>query len=314
MRKNSYKFFQNKECEYFPCHKVECVDNFNCLFCYCPLYLQKNCIGTPSYFLDPKGQKIKDCSQCTVVHQPEMYEKVLERLGQKEEILSVNIGNLREDIWERMAQIASWDKMDKEMYREHRAKAIHNIATVLEQYKYLYRVPVLLQPFSAECVQDGYFEFGGQKIPCRVLTKIDRSQVEGGYLYTFHAPDRKVAEDDALLKQYYFEIFQIACLDVIRDWLQGYLGRKHSVMEERYCSPAFGPGFYGMEMEMTETLLALMNAEKAGVSYENGSMQPAMSVAGIYLVSKEDVLPVCRDCEDCIGQKSGCEFCKIYTR
>ena len=162
MRKNSYKFFQNKECEYFPCHKVECVDNFNCLFCYCPLYLQKNCIGTPSYFLDPKGQKIKDCSQCTVVHQPEMYEKVLERLGQKEEILSVNIGNLREDIWERMAQIASWDKMDKEMYREHRAKAIHNIATVLEQYKYLYRVPVLLQPFSAECVQDGYFEFGGQ--------------------------------------------------------------------------------------------------------------------------------------------------------
>lgn len=265
MRKNSYKFFQNKECEYFPCHKVECVDNFNCLFCYCPLYLQKNCIGTPSYFLDPKGQKIKDCSQCTVVHQPEMYEKVLERLGQKEEILSVNIGNLREDIWERMAQIASWNKMDKEMYREHRAKAIHNIATVLEQYKYLYRVPVLLQPFSAECVQDGYFEFGGQKIPCRVLTKIDRSQVEGGYLYTFHAPDRKVAEDDALLKQYYFEIFQIACLDVIRDWLQGYLGRKHSVMEERYCSPAFGPGFYGMEMEMTETLLALMNAEKAGV-------------------------------------------------
>ena len=90
----------------------------------------------------------------------------------------------------------------------------------------LYRVPVLLQPFSAECVQDGYFEFGGQKIPCRVLAKIDRSQVEGGYLYTFHAPDRKVAEDDALLKQYYFEIFQIACLDVIRDWLQGYLGRK----------------------------------------------------------------------------------------
>ena len=93
-----------------------------------------------------------------------MYEKVLERLGQKEEILSVNIGNLREDIWERMAQIASWDKMDKEMYREHRAKAIHNIATVLEQYKYLYRVPVLLQPFSAECVQDGYFEFGGSTV------------------------------------------------------------------------------------------------------------------------------------------------------
>ena len=161
-----------------------------------------------------------------------------------------------------MAQIASWDKMDKEMYREHRAKAIHNIATVLEQYKHLYRVPVLLQPFSADCVQDGYSEFrGAQEYPAGCLQRLTEVRVEGGYLYTFHAPDRKVAEDDALLKQYYFEIFQIACLDVIRDWLQGYLGR-NSVTEERYCSPAFGPGFYGMEMEMTETLLVLVNPKK----------------------------------------------------
>ena len=64
-----------------------------------------------------------------------------------------------------------------------------------------------------------------------------------------------------------------------------------------------------MELETAEILLSLMNAEKAGVLYENGAMHPAMSVAGIYLVSKEDVLPVCRDCEHCIGQKSGCGFC-----
>lgn len=227
----------------------------------------------------------------------------------EKELLIVNIGKLRENIWKRMAQIASWDKMEKQMYREHKARAIHNIANVLEKYKYLYRVPVLLQPFSAECVRDGYFQFGSQKIPCQVLAKIDRSQVETGYLYTFHAPEWKVAETDALLKQYYFEIFQIACLDVIRDWLQEGIGRKHSALEEKYCSPAFGPGFYGMELEEAETLLSLMNAEKAGVSYENGAMHPAMSVAGIYLVSKEDVLPVCRDCEHCIGQKGGCEFC-----
>ena len=30
-----YKFFQNKKCEYFPCHKGIPEEDFNCLFCYC---------------------------------------------------------------------------------------------------------------------------------------------------------------------------------------------------------------------------------------------------------------------------------------
>ena len=28
-----------KNAEYFPCHKRADRDNFNCLFCYCPLYV-----------------------------------------------------------------------------------------------------------------------------------------------------------------------------------------------------------------------------------------------------------------------------------
>ena len=33
-----YDFFQNSECEYFPCHKGADPKTFSCLFCYCPLY------------------------------------------------------------------------------------------------------------------------------------------------------------------------------------------------------------------------------------------------------------------------------------
>ena len=43
--KESYRFYQNKACEYFPCHPVDDPDSFNCLFCYCPLYLQEKCLG-----------------------------------------------------------------------------------------------------------------------------------------------------------------------------------------------------------------------------------------------------------------------------
>ena len=62
--KNSYRFFQNSKCEYFPCHKVNDTENFNCLFCFCPLYHMENCGGNFSVL--PNG--IKDCTDCTRPH------------------------------------------------------------------------------------------------------------------------------------------------------------------------------------------------------------------------------------------------------
>ncbi|MEA4968920.1 MAG: cysteine-rich small domain-containing protein, partial [Candidatus Pelethousia sp.] len=47
-------FFCHKECEYFPCHETSHPEEFNCLFCYCPLYaLGERCGGHFSY--SPSG-------------------------------------------------------------------------------------------------------------------------------------------------------------------------------------------------------------------------------------------------------------------
>lgn len=76
----NYKFFQNKDCEFFPCHNlINYTDKFNCLFCYCPLYsLGDKCGGHFRYNI--KG--IKDCSKCNVPHiKEEGYDFVLERIG-----------------------------------------------------------------------------------------------------------------------------------------------------------------------------------------------------------------------------------------
>lgn len=71
-----YAFFQNKACEYFPCHKNVPEEDFNCLFCYCPLYaLGKKCGGNCTYI---EGG-IKDCSNCTFPHHRENYIRVLAR-------------------------------------------------------------------------------------------------------------------------------------------------------------------------------------------------------------------------------------------
>lgn len=71
---NSYRFFENRQCKYFPCHQG--LSDFNCLFCYCPLYFMETCPGTPQYL--NQGQKqIKSCSGCSFPHQPKSYDAIL---------------------------------------------------------------------------------------------------------------------------------------------------------------------------------------------------------------------------------------------
>lgn len=310
---NNYKFFQNRDCEFFPCHKVKDEDKFNCLFCYCPLYFDESCIGSPEYIVNGRGQKIKDCSSCLVVHRPEMYDKVIAHLRRQDEILRVDLRKMKSQLMDRLFQITHINDMDEDMRAEHRLVADHivngimtgSLATVSNPME----VSVQLQPFAGECVHKGYLEFGNKKIECNVLEQIDTAGVEKGYLYAFHAPDVDLESAGSVLAQYYMEAFQVACMDVIRGWLQGYLERKNSVYEKKYCSPSFGPGYYGMGMDAVPELLGLMYASQVGVSWNGERMSPKMSLVGTYLIAGEDVFELDSDCRDCIGHSGGCEFC-----
>ena len=72
----NYDFFQNKACEYFPCHRGADPECFSCLFCYCPLYaLGDQCGGSFTYTADG----IKDCSNCLIPHKKENYELITQK-------------------------------------------------------------------------------------------------------------------------------------------------------------------------------------------------------------------------------------------
>ena len=75
--KNSHKFFNNRECKYFPCHKISDNKNFNCLFCYCPLYfLGDKCGGNFKY----GSNGVKNCLDCKLPHNPEYYDTIISKL------------------------------------------------------------------------------------------------------------------------------------------------------------------------------------------------------------------------------------------
>lgn len=73
IKSENYKFFQNNECEYFPCHKTIDKVIFNCLFCYCPLYMLKGDCG--GNFI--KNHNIKDCTNCLLPHSKDSYERIM---------------------------------------------------------------------------------------------------------------------------------------------------------------------------------------------------------------------------------------------
>ena len=71
-----YAFFQNRDCEFFPCHQTDAPEKFNCLFCFCPLYhLGKDCGGVCTYH-----DGVKDCSACLYPHDPAHYDEICARL------------------------------------------------------------------------------------------------------------------------------------------------------------------------------------------------------------------------------------------
>ncbi|WP_303857548.1 cysteine-rich small domain-containing protein [Aminicella lysinilytica] len=79
----NFKFFSHKDCEFFPCHKVKNPDDFNCLFCYCPLYaLGDKCGGNFKY----TENGIKDCSDCLIPHGRKAFDYITDHFDQIKEL------------------------------------------------------------------------------------------------------------------------------------------------------------------------------------------------------------------------------------
>ncbi len=62
-------------CKYFPCHDKDKLES--CLFCYCPIYpCYINETGGKNIDSLDKKNKIWDCSECTVIHNRKLAEKI----------------------------------------------------------------------------------------------------------------------------------------------------------------------------------------------------------------------------------------------
>ena len=65
VKDHRFPFFTHRTCKFFPCHDDWDPDDFNCLFCYCPLYALGDACGG-NFRFNEKG--VKDCTGCSLPH------------------------------------------------------------------------------------------------------------------------------------------------------------------------------------------------------------------------------------------------------
>ena len=109
--RNHTSFFCNRNCEYFPCHETKDPSEFNCLFCYCPLYYYGDRCGG-HFKITKKG--VKSCIDCTIPHHPNSAEYINKKLkelntGRPDERTQLMVcldleGVLFPEIWEAVAR------------------------------------------------------------------------------------------------------------------------------------------------------------------------------------------------------------------
>lgn len=67
---------KREKCKYFPCHTFLFKELFDCTFCYCPIY-PCNIANTGGKWIEDKdGNKIWDCTDCTVVHDRDVVKRI----------------------------------------------------------------------------------------------------------------------------------------------------------------------------------------------------------------------------------------------
>ncbi len=78
--KASFRFFENRDCQFFPCHNLQ--GDFNCLFCYCPFFFLPECPGEYEY-KEKNGYRVKVCTDCAYPHKPENYDEMMRLLREQ---------------------------------------------------------------------------------------------------------------------------------------------------------------------------------------------------------------------------------------
>jgi len=220
---------------------------------------------------------------------------------------------LAEEYYVRICGLDLEKEKHRRMYQESRQ--------VWEQGIQGISIDALVASFGPDAFRGGKVVAGDMELHCNAFAQIPDANVRGVYLYMITAGECRCGHDEPITRRLFADIWGTSYVDAGRDLLNE---RIRQWAEEdlradpsggRYLSNCFGPGFYGMDLVETRNLYRILNGDEIGVKVmDSGIMLPLKTCAGLYLVVEDpDKLPAA-ECQACIGNPSGCKFCKLSRK
>lgn len=173
---------------------------------------------------------------------------------------------------------------------------------------------MVISELEPTAIADSTLQLGSERIDCYVFHRIPKAQIEKLVLFALHAPMPDL-EHLPISELYLADTWQTAFVDAARDYLRDHLEQLYTEkMGHAVCiTDAVGPGFYGMQSQDIEPFFQIIDADKAGITLtQSGMMSPVKSIVGFFMVVKEGFTLPTTDCATCVGNQSGCTFCKNY--
>lgn len=152
---------------------------------------------------------------------------------------------------------------------------------------------------------------------CDVFQEFSSCQICTGIAYLASCNTDSFEEYGIGQLNYHF--IQNSCLDLVRNMImqnfrlftyeQLFTIEQRSVTEQVSFTKAFGPGYYGMQVEEGEKLHKLLHGERLGVRYEDGMMHPLKSTIGAAFSYRGKETVKLNPCDFCESNGEHCMFC-----
>jgi hypothetical protein len=184
---------------------------------------------------------------------------------------------------------------------------------------------ICIEGFEAEYgpeVYDGSaVAVGDKRISATVFEQIPAKAVKRVILYVITAGECGGDRDGEIMAQLYTHMWGAAYVDAGRIILEGKIRervldeiKKEGILEPG-LSPAFSPGFYGMDNGDSRTIVELLGANDIGVRcMDSGVMLPVKTCSGVFLATDGSVGFPGEECLVCVSNRSGCAQCMIANR
>lgn len=198
-------------------------------------------------------------------------------------------------------------RTDSEKHRRMWKRAREIFEEIQDQIK----LQAIISDYVPDDISGKNLTISGTVFSCNAFEQLSKKDIELVYIY-FLTAGQWFTNSEQVIDQLYSDIWGTSFVDAGRDKLRILLSdAEKNSSSDSFLSESFGPGFYGMDLSQIGSFFKVLDAARLGiVLHKSGMMLPQKTIAGFYFYMKKGSTLPDRDCENCIGNQTGCRFCR----